>query len=188
MSKIKRMTLVKIHTLLAAFILPITIMFAVTGGLYTWGIKGEYDSKSFNLPIEKPLKPNLNILLALVEAELAKRDLSAPTGNPKIKKVGTSFSFEWTGSNRDVSFAPTRDPKFAKLKIKETSWYRQFVQLHKAKGGILFKVFAAVFSVGLLALLITGCWMAWQVPNYRIMMLRAASVGVATFVVVVLMS
>lgn len=188
MSKIKRMTLIKIHTLLAAFILPVTVMFAITGGLYTWGIKGEYHSETIKLALEQPLEPNLVTMSALVEYELEQRGVSVPTGNPKIKKAGTSFQFEWTGSNRDVTLAPTGNPKMAKLKIKDTSWYRQFVQLHKAKGGSAFKVFAAVFAIGLLVLLITGCWMAWQIPKYRKMMFGAGGAGVVTFVVMVLVS
>ena len=188
MEKVKRMTLVKIHMLLAAFILPIAIMFSVTGGLYTWGVKGGYNSENVDLPIEQPLKPNLSTLQTIVESQLEKRGLSVPTGNPKVKKIGTSFGFEWTGSNRDVSLAPTNNPKVAKLTIKKTSWYRQFVQLHKAKGGIPFKVLAALFAIGLLTLLVTGCWMAWLVPNYRKKMLRAMGVGIAAFVAAVLLS
>jgi hypothetical protein len=42
----------------------------------------------------------------------------------------------------DVIIEPTSQPLIAKLKVKNTSWHRQFVQLHKAKGGIPFKVYA----------------------------------------------
>jgi hypothetical protein len=48
-------------------------------------------------------------------------------------------------------------------KIKNTSWHRQFVQLHKAKGGALFKVYATAFATALLLLLISGFTMAWVV-------------------------
>ena len=185
---VKRMMLVKIHMLLAAFILPVAIMFSITGGLYTWGTKGDYQSESLKLGIEQPLVPNLSTLLVMVEGELKKRNLSVPTGNPKIKMVGTSFRFEWSGSNRDVTLAPTSNPSVAQLKINNTSWYRQFVQLHKAKGGTPFKVLAAIFAVGLLGILVSGCWIAWQVPKYQKMMFRAACVGMATFFITVFLS
>jgi hypothetical protein len=65
-----------------------------------------------------------------------------PSGQAKIKRIGSSFKLEWTGSNIDVVVEPTLQPLIAKLQIKNTSWHRQFVQLHKAKGGALFKDFA----------------------------------------------
>jgi hypothetical protein len=78
------------------------------------------------------------------------------------QRIGSSFKLEWTGSNIDVVVEPTLQPLIAKLQIKNTSWHRQFVQLHKAKGGALFKVYATAFATALLLLLISGFTMAWQ--------------------------
>ena len=41
MEILNRSALMKAHALLAAFILPVAIMFFVTGALYTWGKKGD---------------------------------------------------------------------------------------------------------------------------------------------------
>ena len=58
---------------------------------------------------------------------------------------------------------PTSDELFAKLTISETTWYRNLVQLHKAKGGQLFKVYAAGLAISLFIILLSGFLMAWQV-------------------------
>jgi len=81
----------------------------------------------------------------------------------------------------DVLLEPTPDEFLAKLIVKETSWYRSFVQLHKAKGGQLFKVYAAMLAVSLLIILLSGFIMAWQIPKYRNMALMFSTAGVAIF-------
>lgn len=177
----QRSTLVKFHLLLAAFLLPAVIMFPVTGGLYTWGEKGSYVSESFTLTLPEPLQPEHDVLQALVSIELANRDLPQPSGKSKIKRAGTSYVFEWTGADHDVTLEPTADPLQAKLTVKDTTWYRLFVQLHKAKGGELFKVYAAVFSVGLLVILGSGLLMALQSPKLRGQAIAAFALGLMVF-------
>ena len=181
MRKYKRSMLMKAHALLAAFILPAAIMFFVTGALYTWGIKGSYETSSQALHLEKPIQGELTELVALVKKELKRQDLEAPSGKAKIKRIGTSFRLEWTGSERDIILEPTSQPLIVTLQIKNTSWHRQFVQLHKAKGGVPFKVYAAAFSIALLLLLITGFMMAWQMPKMRKLTAVSASLGIVVF-------
>lgn len=188
MEIINRSTLMKAHAILAAFILPVAIMFFVTGAFYTWGIKGSYETTTHKVNLQKHIQSNLAELVALATKELQEKKIEVPTGQPKIKKIGNSFMLEWTGSNRDVILETTENPLIAKLKIKNTSWYRQFVQLHKAKGGTIFKVYAAVLAVALLCILITGFMMAWQTPKLRKLTLLAALSGTAAFIVMVMSS
>ena len=183
-----RSVLMKVHALLAAFILPVAIMFFVTGALYTWGVKGGYDTTVHELVLEKPLQEKLSELVGLAEEELMKRNLPLPTGQAGIKKIGSSFKLQWTGSNTDVILETTSKPLIAQLKIKQTSWYRQFVQLHKAKGGTPFKVYAAFFAIVLLLLLVTGFIMAWQVKKIHKMVLLSTAMGIMVFVVIVISS
>lgn len=188
MEKFSRSTLMKMHALLAAFILPVAIMFFVTGALYTWGIKGGYDTSTYELHLKQPLQAELTELVALAKNELKKQDLAPPSGQAKIKRIGTAFKLEWTGSNMDLILEPTPQPLIATLQIKDTSWHRQFVQLHKAKGGAPFKVYAAVFAVALLLLLMTGFIMAWQMPKLRKLAIISTSLGIAVFLAMVVSS
>jgi len=188
MGILNRSTLMKAHALLAAFILPVAIMFFVTGALYTWGIKGNYVTSVHELQLQKPIQDELAELVALVKDELNRQDIEAPTGEAKIKRMGSSFRLEWTGSNMDIILEPTTQPLIAKLELKNTSWHRQFVQLHKAKGGVPFKVYAAVFATALLLLLISGFIMAWQMPKLRKLTLASAIFGIAVFVAMIVAS
>ena len=178
----------RIHMLLASFILPVAIMFLVTGGLYTWGQKGSYVTETVKLPLTATLQKDEGMLTDLVTKALAERGLDVPSGKAKIKKAGTSYRFEWTGADMDIHLEPTHDPLVAKLKIKDTTWYRHLVQLHKAKGGQPFKYLAAGFAISLLLVLLSGLIMAMQTPKFRGQALAAMTAGIVVFIFAALAS
>ena len=156
-------------------------MFIITGAFYTWEIKGSYDSEVHMLPLDVPLIDEQDALVEIIDRELQRLSIPTPSGGATVKRSGTSFQLEWTGSKRDVVLEPTADGLQAKLTVKETSWYRNFVQLHKAKGGQFFKVYAALLAVSLFTILISGFIMAWQVPNLRKMTLMFSGAGIVIF-------
>lgn len=176
-----RHTLILLHTILAAFFLPMGIMYAITGGLYGLGNKGSYDTTEYKLILDQPTPTELSSLVALAEKELDARGLAYPTGGASVKKAGTSFYLEWTGSHRDVQIAPTQEPNVASLKIKNTDAHRFFVQLHKAKGATVFKWFAGVWMVGLVLLFISGGVMAFMARPYRVVAGVSAVLGLVVF-------
>ena len=174
----------KVHAVLAAFTLPVAVMFMVTGALYTWGIKGSYTSEVYEVSLTKILTPELVTLKTVAIKELDQRDISLPEGKAKVKTIGSAFMLEWTGSTKDISLEPTDRELVATLTVKETSWYRNLVQLHKAKGGIIFKVYAAFFAFVLGMLLISGFMMAWQTPKLKQITLGAFAAGIISFLVI----
>jgi hypothetical protein len=185
MAVMTRFTLIKIHMLLAAFIFPVAVMYLVTGGLYTWGIKGAYDEHKYDVVLDGALSEDEVVLKELAASELRRLAIAPPTGGAKIKRIGQSFQLEWTGSERDVILKATGDPKKARLLVKETTWYRHLVQLHKAKGGQLFKVYAAILAISLFTILLSGFLMAWQIPKFRKLVAACSVAGVVMFVLMV---
>jgi hypothetical protein len=59
------------------------------------------------------------------------------------------------------------------------------VQLHKAKGGDLFKVYAAVMAGALFILLFSGSIMAWKTPRLQKLSIVASVLGVVVFIIMV---
>jgi len=183
-----RLQLMKIHALLAAFILPVAVMFAITGSLYTWGIKGSYSSDVYNIELNEPLSDDIAVLTKLAESELKTLNISAPEGRAKVKTYGSHFLLEWTGSSKDLVLEPTENNQAARLTIKHTSWYRNLVQLHKAKGGTAFKIYAAIFATVLGILLISGFIMAWQTPKLKAATLASCLLGIISFIAFISLS
>ena len=101
------------------------------------------------MDLQAPPTKDLSLLEGLVRKELDERGVKHPSGEAKIKSGGVSFKLEWTGSKRDIVLEPTDQIDRAQLTIKETTWYRNLVQLHKAKGGESFKFYAAFLSAAL---------------------------------------
>lgn len=185
---ITRIKIMKFHALLAAFIFPVACMFMITGALYTWGIKGSYVDEAYAIHLKEAIRPELNQLTSLVESELKELELTTPSGNAKIKTVGGHFFLEWTGSSKDIIIEPTDKKLVAKLTVKHTSWYRHLVQLHKAKGGTAFKVYAAVLSISIGLLLVSGFIMAWQTPKLKRLTFITFLIGAGSFIGIVWLS
>jgi len=171
-----------VHASLAAFFLPLGLLYAITGGLYVLDIKGKYVTTDYQVETEQPLPTELSGLLAVAEDELRSRNLDFPTGSARIRKGGTSQYLEWTGTRRDIELHPTTDPNQAVLKVKDTTLHRYFVQLHKAKGGAWFNAFAPVWAVGLIGLLVTGVVLTFYATRYLRTALVASVLGLVAFV------
>ncbi len=183
-----RTVLIKLHVVLAAFMLPAFFMFLVTGALYTWEVKGEYQVQKIELDLVTALPSDQQALANMIEQQLQIRQIDVPSGKQSLKEVGGAYQLEWTGANRDVLLAPTADPLKATLTVKNTTWYRHLVQLHKAKGGVVFKVYAALMALSLLLLLLSGVLMALQMPKLRTLTLGTIGAGVLAFALMVLLS
>jgi hypothetical protein len=175
-----RKNLINIHLILGGFFLPVGLMFAITGGLYTFGFKGSYETKEWQIPAQADLAIELPYLLGVANDVLKVADLEAPSGAAGIKKMGTAWQLEWTGSRADFILESTDQPETLKAQYKKTNTHRFFVQLHKAKGGLIFKILAGAFSVALILLLFSGIMMAMASPDY--MRLMKISLGAGTLV------
>ncbi|NYT46743.1 MAG: hypothetical protein H0A75_02920 [Candidatus Methanofishera endochildressiae] len=113
--------------------------------------------------------------------------MAMPSGKAKIKQAGNSFYFEWTGAKLDVRLEPGKDPLWL-FSDKKTSWHRFLVQLHKAKAGQAFKVYAALLAVGLIILFLTGFIMAWKISKYRRLLLSSMGLGLLLFMTMLVIS
>lgn len=181
--------LILIHVLLAGFLLPTTILFTVTGGLYTWGVKGDYSNTTINKNLQLPADPGIGELTEMART-LLREDFQAaePSGKASIKKVGTSWQLEWTGSRADFILGPTTESGVYKATYKRVNPHRLFVQLHKAKGGWPFKVLAASFALGMLLILGSGVLMALRQTRLRGPLLASLAAGSIVLIIAIAFS
>jgi hypothetical protein len=179
---LSRTLLTKIHLWLAALLFPAIVMFLVTGGLYTWGITGKTEDVSKQVAIAQPLDPdNEAAMRNIAAAALAAAGVDEPTGKARVRKTGQGFGYEWTGARRDVTVETTADPLIAKVTIKEASLHRIMVQLHKAKAGTAFKVYASILAVALFLLVATGLLIGLKNDSLRRSTLWGSVAGLAIF-------
>lgn len=178
-----RVLLTKIHLVLAAFMFPAILMFLVTGALYTWGSKGAWDEKTIAVKLSTPMvDSDRAALMKIAAAELNARDVALPSGGARVSSDGDRIVLSWTGARSDIKLSSTADPLVADMEIAEASLHRWLVQLHKAKGTAVFKVYASFLAFSLFLLVGSGLIMGLQVPAMRKLTLGSGAVGLATFV------
>lgn len=181
--------LTKIHVVFAGFFLPAAITFAVTGGLYTFGFGGKYDTKSISKELALAPDPGLTELTETAKKVLAEDFQAAePTGKAGIRRVGTSWSFEWTGTRADFSLEPTAEAGIYKVSYKKTTLHRLFSQLHKAKGGMLFKFMAGGLAIGFILLFVSGVLLALPNPKMRKWLYVSLAFGSAFYTIAAFLS
>lgn len=177
-----RSLIIRLHLLIAAFMFPAIVMFLGTGALYTWGNTGAYVDTEHRIALTQPLSDDKDVLTGIAATELARLGIAHPGGSPSVRSVGDAFRLEWSGANRDVHLAPTADPAVGLLTVKETTLHRRLVQLHKAKGTTVFKVYATLLAVALFLLVASGLIVSLVTPAYRRLTWWAAGIGTATFI------
>lgn len=185
----KRITLIKLHLVMAAISLSLVTMFLITGGLYTLDYKPSSYSKEYRVTLSEPMKRDYQQLKALARVELEKLGLEAPLGKAKLKsdRKRHAYKLEWAGSNHSISLRPSSiNSSVAVIKVKTPSWYNRFMRLHKGKGGDLFDIFSIVASVVLLLILLSGVILGLQIPTFRMLTLYSLSGGFLLFTALVI--
>lgn len=177
-----RAFLTKLHLVVAAFMFPAILMFLVTGALYTWGNKGEWVEHTATVSLSAPLAADEAALKAVARAELDKRGLPTPSGAATVSEAGEPVSLTWTGARSEASVAATDDPLVAEVTVKEATLHRNLVQLHKAKGSDVFKVYATFLAVVLFLLVASGLVLGLQVKPLRRMTVLSSVAGAAAFI------
>lgn len=181
-----RALLTKLHLVFAAFMFPAVLMFLVTGALYTWGNKGEWHEETVTVAANLE-GADETALKDIALAQLAERDLSAPSGSASVSGEGEDTSLSWTGARTDVSVSAADEAGMAEVTIREASYHRWLVQLHKAKGSTAFKVYATALAISLFLLVVSGIIMGLQTPALRALTLGSSGVGLIAWIVFVLL-
>ena len=177
-----RALLTKLHLIAAAFMFPAVLMFLFTGGLYTWGNKGEWRESTQSVLLEQPYAAQDEAgLRAAALSALSASDLPEPSGSMSVNGEGAEQSLSWTGARSEASVRATDDPMVAEVAVKEATLHRWLVQLHKAKGSTWFKIYATMLAIVLFLLVASGVVMGLQVKALRRVTLISGGLGVLAF-------
>jgi hypothetical protein len=152
----KRKTILHLHISLAGLCIPFLLVYLITGILYTFGIKGDFVTKKEALHFSQTIEPKADVIESEFTKILQERNEKIPTGEITIRKAGTSWQAIWNGSDCEHILEPLAEAEKYQLTLKHVGWHRYLVQLHKAKGGMVFKVFSGLMGLFLISLLALG--------------------------------
>ena len=177
-----RVFLTKLHLIAAAFMFPAILMFLATGALYTWGSTGEWQEDRFEMALPAPVGPGDEAAYrAAALSVLADRDVALPSGKSRLRGEGAEESFSWSGARSEIEIVRTDDPAIAEVTVKEAGFHRWLVQLHKAKGSVVFKVYATALALVLFLLVLSGVVLGLQVKPYRRLTMTWSVLGAIGF-------
>ncbi|MBW7877131.1 MAG: hypothetical protein H3C47_14210 [Candidatus Cloacimonetes bacterium] len=158
----KRKTILHLHISLAGLCLPFLIVYLITGILYTFGIKGDFVSSKETVSITQKFSLDQESIQREFTKILEEKKVKIPTGDITVRKAGTSWQAIWNGSDCEHILEPASEDNNYKLTLKHANWHRNLVQLHKAKGGMVFKIFAALMTLFVLSLFSLGLCLSLQ--------------------------
>ena len=175
-----RALLTKLHLATAAFMFPAVLLFLVTGGLYTWGNKGAWIEETVPVENAAPLGSlDEAQMVALARDILATRDLPEPSGGLSVE-TGNEAGLTWNGARTEIEIAASDG--VTQATVREASFHRWMVQLHKAKGSTVFKVYATLLALVLAGLVFSGVVLGMQVKALRGLTIGSSIAGLAAFV------
>lgn len=141
----------KIHSYLSLFLLPLALIYAITGALYILGFDDRSGAKITTLKLESKLDSNnLDSIKEAMLTTLTNNNQKIPN-NTTIKEQKGNFVM---GSTK---YSVMLDAKNNELKIVERSLYGVLVLMHKAKGNKIsglnlsaFDILGIIFGISLI--------------------------------------
>lgn len=169
--------------LLAALVLPILLMYFISGILYTFDVKGHIKKQKIDIILVQPVRLHLDDLAAITEKSLIEHHLPIPDGDMSLKKKKSSYLFRWGDLKYVVSVKTTKNPNILKMTVRERNFLTQVMRIHRADAGLAFKVIPLILLTGMLFVLLSGIYMALTIPKFRNPVLYTMGLSTALFLV-----
>lgn len=177
-----RQTLVTIHLYLAAFLTPIVLMIAISGGLYLFGLKGT------------------SVSTQVYQGDASEFDFKSADSKAAVddlfSHIGIEHDFEYTkGSSTSLVTRPTSRDYYViaargdslTVTLEQPDLIKRIVELHKGHGPGLFKTLQKITAFGLVFIFVSGLWIAWKTPPMRNTMATTAGAGFLVWLVLAIL-
>lgn len=171
-----RRFLITVHLALAALLMPVLLLMAISGALELFDEDGKADYSTVATLEGEALDKKSPTLKADVEALLA--------------KAGKSHDFEYVKARRGKFYTrPTSEP-FYELKNKDgaveirygvPNFQMQLTELHRGRGPGNFVWLQKIFTFCLILIAVSGFFVGLMSPVYRMRTIGFALVGSAIF-------
>ena len=169
---------ISLHLYAAAFLAPLLLFVAISGGLYLVGIKGTVTSTPVAVPSGVVMNPASDALEADVRALL--HDIGITHDFEYVKKSGnTLYTRPTSRLHYEISVA---DDSVA-VKRNVPNLQKRLIELHKGHGPLWFKDFQKVLASGVLFIVFSGLWLGLSSPGLRARTIATGIVGLTAFLI-----
>ena len=166
-----------LHLCVAAFLAPVVLLMAVSGGLYLFGIKG----KVTKVPVDLP--PGATLDLAAADLEAIVRQLLADAGiEHRFEYLKRENGTLTTRPTSRVHYVLRVDQDGVRATRSEPNVQKRLIELHKGHGPTAFKTLQKVVAAGLLVVVGTGFWLGLSAIGLRARMAAISGAGLLLFI------
>ena len=177
------------HAYLAMFFLPAVILFAVTGSLYIFGVKGDLNTKSYQIQLSqslpRPLAQNIEAQEQVMVDYAREHGIEVPEGKAQKGRMGVTLG---NPAGYHLVLIPDRTENSAELQVNQPGLYYKIVLLHKAKCGWVFKSFGVATGICLVLLYVSGIILIWKNIRLKNKALILCGIGLLAIIVAGLLS
>lgn len=177
------------HAYLAMFFLPAVILFAVTGSLYIFGVKGDLNTKSYQIQLSqslpRPLALNIEAQEKVMVDYAREHGIEVPEGKAQKGRMGVTLG---NPAGYHLVLIPDRTENSAELQVNQPGLYYKIVLLHKAKCGWVFKSFGVATGICLVLLYVSGIILIWKNIRLKNKALILCGIGLLAIIVAGLLS
>ena len=165
------------HLCVAAFLAPVVLLMAVSGGPYLLGIKG----KVTETPID--LAPGAALDLAAPDLESAVRQLLADADiEHRFESLKREDGTLTTRPTSRVHYVLRVEQDGVRATRNQPDVQKRLIELHKGHGPTAFKTLQKVMAAGLLVIVGTGFWLGLSAVGLRVRMAAISGTGLLLFI------
>lgn len=183
---INRITLIKVHLILASFSLPIFLLYLISGFLYTLGIKGHIHKTEIPIHLEQSINDDILQAEQIVATALQQTEFSLPAGPPTLKHKKGHSEVRWNRMSQSFTLRFKVGDTSALLVVRQRDLLTQIMRIHRAESGKGFKAFSATMVLALCLVLISGFYMA--LSSHKLGKISLIAVGCGLLVFIALLS
>ena len=166
-----------LHLCVAAFLAPVVLLMAVSGGLYLFGMKGKVTEYPVNLA------PGATLDLGAADLEAAVRQLLADAGiKHRFEYLKREDGMLTTRPTSRVHYVLHVDQDGVQATRSEPNLQKRLIELHKGHGPTAFKTLQKVLAAGLLVIVGTGFWLGLSAVGLRVRMAAISGAGLLLFI------
>jgi len=174
--------MMKLHVMIAAVMLPVALLYFISGALYTLDVKGSVTKQKINIELQRPFEPNLMVLAKAAKQTLLEHQLPLPSGEPLLKKKKGVYELRWSDLQLAVTVHPSSvNPMRAVMTVRQRSVLTQIMRIHRAEAGSAFIFLSIALVLALLTVVASGVYMGLGIEKFRGMIYKALFSGVLLF-------
>ncbi len=140
----------KIHLYMALFTIPVGIMIALTGALYVLGANQDTGAVKKTYTVNQIIPAGEEF--AFLEKWTAENNIKMPKKNLSKDKSGLNRQI----GSASYSMILKEKDGITEISTTKRSLLGNMIMLHKAKGGILFKIMLVMYGIVLIGFYISG--------------------------------